>query len=81
MKVHKHKMHESKKEKYLGDIVDQTGNQRATVQDRKSKGYGIVSQVIAITKEAPLGKWRVKSAWLVEDVDLLVKRFLGWISF
>ena len=67
-------MHESKKEKYLGDIIDNTGNQRATVKDRKSKGYGIVSQVLAITKEAPLGKWKVKSgllmrnAWLVNSL-------------
>ena len=72
--VHDYKMHESKKEKYFGDIIDTTGNQRATIKDRKSKGYGIVNQVIAITKEAPLGKWRVKSgllmrnAWLVNSL-------------
>ena len=53
-------MHESKKEKYLGDIIDNTGNQRATVKDRKSKVYGIVSQVLAITNKAPLRKWKVK---------------------
>ena len=56
LKVHNEKMHEANQEKYLGDIVNTTGNQRATVKDRKSKGYGIVSQVLAITKEAPLGK-------------------------
>ena len=72
--VHTHKMHESSQEKYLGDLIDQTGTQRATIRDRKSKGYGIVSQVLAITKEAPLGKWRVKSglllrnAWLVNSI-------------
>ena len=74
LKVHKNKMHESRKERYLGDIIDQTGNQRATVKDRKLKGSGIVSQVLAITKEAPLGKWRMKSgllmrnAWLVNSM-------------
>ena len=74
LKVHKNKMHESRKERYLGDIIDQTGNQRATVKDRKLKGSGIVSQVLAITKEAPLGKWRMKSgllmrnAWLVNSL-------------
>ena len=60
-------MHEANQEKYLGDIVNTTGNQRATVKDRKSKGYGIVSQVLAITKEAPLGKWRVKSGLLMRN--------------
>ena len=56
--VHTHKMHESTKEKYVGHLIDQTGNQRATIKDRKSKGCGIVREG---TKEAPLGKWPVES--------------------
>ena len=46
------KMHESKKEKYLGDTINRTGSQRATIQDRKQKGFGIIGQIIAIIKEA-----------------------------
>ena len=69
--VHTHKMHESSQEKYLGDLIDQTGTQRAIIRDRKSKGYGIVSQVLAITKEAPLGKWRVKSGLLLRNAWLV----------
>ena len=58
-------------EKYLGDIIDKSGNQRATIKDRQSKGYGIVGQIIAITSEAPLGKWRVKSALLMRNAWLI----------
>ena len=41
--VHGHKRHQSRKNKYLGRMIDKTGNQRSTIQDRKCKGYGIVS--------------------------------------
>ena len=34
LKVHDKIMHESRQEKYLGDIIDKTGNQRATIKDR-----------------------------------------------
>ena len=43
-------MHESRKEKYLGDIIEQTGKQKATITDRKSKGYCNVSQVPLLKK-------------------------------
>ena len=52
LKVHNKKMHESKKEKYLGDTINRTGSQRATIQDRKQKSFGIIGQIIAIIKEA-----------------------------
>ena len=37
LKMHNRKMHESKHEKYLGDIITKTGNQRATIQNRNKK--------------------------------------------
>ena len=43
-------MHESKKEKYLGDIIESKGTQRDTIKDRKAKGYGIVRDILAILK-------------------------------
>ena len=71
LKVHNKIMHESRKEKYSCDIIDKSGNQRATIKDRQSKCYGIVGQIIAITSEAPLGKWRVKSALLMRNAWLI----------
>ena len=50
-------------------------NQRATIQDRKQKGFGIVSQIVAIVKEAPLGKWRMKSGMLLRN-SMLVNSML-----
>ena len=71
LKVHNKTMHESGKEKYLGEIIEKSGNQRATIKDRKSKGYGIVGQIIGITSEAPFGMWRVKSAIQMRNAWLI----------
>ena len=48
-------MNDSNQEKYLGDLVNTTGNIKATVADRVAKGYGIVAEIKAILNEIPLG--------------------------
>ena len=53
MKVHDSKMKEAKKEKYLGDIVDETGTLNATIEKRVSKGEGIKTEIVSIIKEIP----------------------------
>ena len=41
--VDKDQIKESQKEKYLGDFLTTHANPKATIQDRKTKGYGILS--------------------------------------
>ena len=53
-------MTDSVREKYLGDMVDQTGKIRSTVEDRRCKGYGIVAEILAIINEIPLGQYRME---------------------
>ena len=48
LKVHENQMKTSLEEKYLGDVVNTSGTIRKTVEERKNKGYGIVSVIIAI---------------------------------
>ena len=48
-------MEESSKQKYLGDIVDNSGKIRSTIEDIKRKGYGIVTEILAIVNDIPLG--------------------------
>ena len=60
LKVHKNKMRKSESERYLGDIVDKRGNVKATIADRVAKGYGIISEIQAILKEVPLGKYKLE---------------------
>ena len=58
LKVHDHKMKESKEEKYLGDLINTSGTIRKTIEERKNKGYGIVSEILAILEEIPLGRYK-----------------------
>ena len=41
-------MKDSKNEKYLGDFIDDSGKIRSTIEDRRSKGFAIASEIIAI---------------------------------
>ena len=60
LKVDDDAMTESVKEKYLGDIVDQSGKVRSTIEERRSKGYGIVSEILAIVNDIPLGQYKME---------------------
>ena len=60
LKVHNENMNNSKQEKYLGDIVDRSGKIRATIEERKSKGYAIVAEILAILDEIPLGQYKME---------------------
>ena len=53
-------MNESSREKYLGDIIDESGSIKATIQDRKDRAYAIISEIKAILTEIPLGKHRLE---------------------
>ena len=42
-------MNEAVKVKYLGDQVAQKGSTKATIEERKAKGFGIIADISAIT--------------------------------
>ena len=52
-------MKEAEKEKYFGDFIDSTGNLEATLESRRKKGDGIISEILSIIDEIPLGKYNV----------------------
>ena len=61
LKVHGKKMENSKQETYLGDKIDKSGKILPTIQSRISRGYGAISNILAITNELPLAHWRVEA--------------------
>ena len=71
LKVHDNKMSDSNKEKYLGDIVDNSGTIRKTIEERKNKGYAIVAEILAILEEIPLGKYRLEIGLRLRQAMLL----------
>ena len=60
MKVHEDLMKKVQQERYLGDIIDKSGNMQATIEKRKAKGEGIVAEILSIIEEIPLEKIKQK---------------------
>ena len=71
LRVHDHKMNESRSEKYLGDIIHNSGSVKPNVAKRLSKGWGRISEILAIIKEAPLGRKRIEAGLLLRKSLLL----------
>ena len=57
--VHNEYMNVSEQEKYLGDMIHMSGKHDANIKSRVSKGMGIVSEILALLSEIPLGAHRV----------------------
>ena len=62
LKVHEDTMKVVKQEKYLGDVIDESGTIQATIEKRKAKGEGIISEILSIIEEIPLGKHKTEVA-------------------
>ena len=71
LKVHEKELMDADKEKYLGDILNKGGNIRDTIQDRKNKGFGIVSEICAILNYIPLGKHKLEIGLLLRQAMLI----------
>ena len=53
LKVHTHDMKSVKSQKYLGDIISSSGTLRETIEDRRNKGWGKLSEISGILSEMP----------------------------
>jgi hypothetical protein len=71
LKVHDDKMYDSTNEKYLGDILDESGKIRQTVEERRGKGFAIVNEILAILEEVPLGKYKMEIGLKLRQAMLL----------
>ena len=59
------------KEKYLGDYIDKNGSLRTNIENRKSKGYGIITNILAIINEIPLAHWKVQAGLRLRQAMLI----------
>ena len=64
-------MNDSESQKYLGDILNKNGSIQETIDRRKSKGDGIVSEIPSIINEIPLGKHKVEVALRLREAMLV----------
>jgi hypothetical protein len=72
--VHGQQMKEAHELKYLGDIINENGRPKATISQRITRGYAIVSQIFALLSDLPVGNLRVqiglalRHAWLINGI-------------
>ena len=71
LKVHENSMKCSKQESYLGDIIHESGKVRHNIEKRKSKGYGIIANILAIVNEIPLAHWKVEAGLKLRQAMLI----------
>ena len=71
LKIDGCQMKNTNKEKYLGDYIDKTGSSKTNIEDRKSKGYGITTNVLAIINEIPLAHWKVQAGLKLRQAMLI----------
>ena len=64
-------MTESKSEKYLGDMVHQNDTPKPNLARRLSRGWGKLNEILAIIKEAPLGRWWIASGLILKKSMLI----------
>ena len=55
LEVHNSTMKQADQEKYLGDTIHKSGNIDATIEKRKSKGEGIVAEMLSKISDISLG--------------------------
>ena len=65
LKIHTDNMKQSTCTKYLGNFITSEGGHKATVEDRRNKGWGKVAQVKAILQEGPFASHRVEAGLLL----------------
>ena len=68
-------MQESHEVKYLGDILNEQGNPKATIPERINRGCAICGQIFALLRDIPLGSLKVliglelRQAWLLNGIS------------
>ena len=64
-------MQNSNQETYLGDLIDKSGKSRPNIEKRRSKGYGITANILAIINEIPLAHWKIESGLRLRQAMLI----------
>ena len=71
LKVDESKMEKSENTKYLGNFISTKGGTKETIDNRRNKGWGLISKVKAILDEVPLRSHRVEAGLLLRRAMLV----------
>ena len=67
LKVHNEPMEESESAKYLGNFITKKGGVQDTIEDRRKKGWGKITQIMAILGEVDMGSNRLEAGLLLRE--------------
>ena len=71
LRVHNDPMDKSECAKYLGNYITHKGGVNETVEDRRKKGWGKISQIMAILGEVDMGENRLEAGLLLRESILI----------
>ena len=71
LKVHNSPMLNETQVKYLGDQVNNSGQIKATIDERRAKAFGLTSEILSIANNVPLGQWRIQSGLMLRQAMLV----------
>ena len=71
LKVHDEIMQEAHSVKYLGNVLTNKGIAKATIEDRRAKGWGKVSAIKAILSQVTFGSHRVEVGLMLRKSILI----------
>ena len=58
-------------EKYVGDIMSSSGDYSPNIEARRKRGYGVISEIMSILREVPLGQYRMEIGLKLRESMLL----------
>jgi hypothetical protein len=70
LKAHKENISNVSSEKYVGDVVSTDGKHTANVKSRRSKGIGVVNEILSILNHMGLGSLYFKAGMLLRSAML-----------
>ena len=71
LSINGYPMEEVEHDRYLGDIISNNGNNIRNIQDRVSKGLGIISHIFDILKNISLGTYYFRIALALREAFLI----------
>ena len=77
LEIQDSEMRDAEQEKYVGDVISNTGSNDANVSRRKSIGVGALSTIFAILHEVSLGYQYIEIGLILRETMLLSKMLLS----
>ena len=78
------KMENKMEQKYLGDIISSDGTHTKNVQERRNKGYGIITQIMQILESTFFGKYYFEVALILREslfISSLLLNSEAWVNY